>query len=528
MTRLPSVARDRYRERFEPEAEEALTEALTRGGRRTLVEVARRYPYTNAGIRAWFAVGDLELEFGNADACLAAWRRGEEQLAVLGEPVPVGALQRREAVADLVLDLESSVGDATLRGGMRLPGPDTGIGPLPMENSDRWVLADLDMEPFNGTRRTEFYNLFPMLAGDKLLVTSSLRLHCIDAFSSELLWTTDEPAGWEDLAKWTRKSLFEGIDRNLCLIAPAAGSGVAVAALQVPYANSEDHDYQGIDILKPIPERRLHAFDLETGEPLWNHAPPIDWDGEFGSYEQVMLVAAPPVVTGSRVIVPCYRMRGRILFQVACYDLRSGERLWSTPLVSGQSELNMFGRQTHEFCGAPVTVDGDGVFVLSQLGTIARVDLFTGRIVWESRYEQIDILRTTVGQQASVTWSGAMPHRSSRRTLWSQLRTTPTSSSESTSTMAPSCGRTTTTGSRPRLAAWTTIPSTACCLAPRTTPSTSGERWSPHSRSPADSTSKARHTSDACARTPSKHDGPFLFRVASRASRDRRSATMMF
>ena len=36
-------------------------------------------------------------------------------------------------------------------------------------------------------------------------------------------------------------------------------------------------------------------------------------------------MGAPPVVVGSRVIVPCYRMSGRIEYHVACYSLETGE-----------------------------------------------------------------------------------------------------------------------------------------------------------------------------------------------------------
>ncbi|MEM7308846.1 MAG: PQQ-binding-like beta-propeller repeat protein [Planctomycetota bacterium] len=410
LSELPSVARDRYRERFGPEADTAFAEARARADRKSLTEVARRFALTDAGVRAWFALGDLELELGNRSAALAAWEQARELLDTLGAGAPAGAEARWRA-AEALADADDDETDRWLRGGLALSGTGEGSGPVPQGNADHWVETELDFSPFHGTGRSERYNLFPVLAGDSLLVSSTLQLFCLDAFSSELRWASEPPDGWSNLADWKRNELFAAIDKELCLVAPAAGSGICVAPLQVPYANQEDHDYQGIEILKAIPERRLFAFDLATGEELWNHAPPLGWDGETGRYEERMLVAAPPTIRGSRVIVPCYRMAGRIDFQVACYDLRTGERLWSTGLVSGQRELNMFGRQTQEFCGAPVTVEGDGVYVLTQLGTIARLDLFSGRILWESRYEQIKIPKNRgwTTSDRDVVWRNAPP-----------------------------------------------------------------------------------------------------------------------
>ncbi len=412
---LPNEVRERYRERYADMARIAFDDARGKGDRKALGEVARRWPLTDAGIEAWWALGDLELELGNVEAARACWERGREALELCGLMPSPGAATRIKLAAAIgdgtaeVAAIENA--DVDSREGFTLPSPGGGPGPIPMKSSDRWELTNLDLGPFAKSGRHEKYNLFPVLADDRVLVSTTLRLLCYDAFSSELLWKSDEPRGWSEKTDWLRRDLFEAIDYDLNLLAPAAGGGVCVAALQIPYASQEDHDYQGIEILTPIPERRLYAFDLETGRELWNHAPPENWDSESGPYQERMLVGAAPVVAGSRVIVPCYRMRGRIDFHVACYDLTTGARLWSTGLVSGQRELNMFGRQTEEYCGAPVAIEGDRVFVLSQLGTVAALDLFSGRILWESRYEQIPIPKNRgwSNNKRNVVWKNAPP-----------------------------------------------------------------------------------------------------------------------
>ena len=72
---------------------------------------------------------------------------------------------------------------------------------------------------------------------------------------------------------------FEGIDRDGLLVAPAASGGIAVAALQIPVTQIGNTNFNGqIKITTVMPARRLFAFDLATGRPLWSHLPPPLWE----------------------------------------------------------------------------------------------------------------------------------------------------------------------------------------------------------------------------------------------------------
>jgi len=95
------------------------------------------------------------------------------------------------------------------------------------------------------------------------------------------------------------------------------------------------------------------------------------------------------VIRGPRVLVPMYRLRGRVEYHVACFELATGALSWSANLISGQRELNMFGRHVQEFSGPPLVVAGDRVIALTQLGTIAALDLYTGDVLWETLYNQL-------------------------------------------------------------------------------------------------------------------------------------------
>ena len=271
-----------------------------------------------------------------------------------------------------------------------------------------WERA-LDLGPFASPDRAR--NVFPVLAGDKLLVSTTLVVHAIDASSGEIAWQAGPPSGWDGLDAPARNDLFKGIAERI-LVAPAFGGNVVVAALQIPWAADPAEEWQGIKISVAIPERRLFAFELSTGKELWNHAPPTDWDGKSDDYAERMAVAGPPVVAGSRVLVPCVPCyeRANISYHVACYALETGALLWSTQVARGQKEHNMLGKLAEEFSAPPLVVDEgerphprpetlrsldagstDLIIAQTNLGSVVALDVESGRMAWVSDYEKISL-----------------------------------------------------------------------------------------------------------------------------------------
>lgn len=390
---LPDEARQRYVDRYGHESRAALERALGSGDRAALAEVARRYPLTEAAREAWWALGDLELELGQLGPARASWARAAALSEAAGAPLSEGAHARLAFVFPA-----EGVGT----GGANAP---TRAATPPGSDAQTWRVR-LDegygKNPFFATRgRGEQYNLLPVLADDTLFVCDSMTLRAYDAWTGRLRWASPEAPGWRDVDSGrvlnndgrplSRSDFFEAIDLDGTLVAPAVSGRVAVAALQIPVTHTGKSQYRRIRITTIIPDRRLFAFDRETGRELWNHMPPADWDGERGEFEDRMRVAGPPVIAGSRILVPCYRLQGRVDYHVACYDLWSGERLWSTGVISGQLPLNMFGRHAEEFAAAPLVVEGETVLALTQLGAIAALDLFSGDILWETLYDSIPL-----------------------------------------------------------------------------------------------------------------------------------------
>lgn len=436
---LPPQGRDLYQERFGGRAARALEAAIAAGDRARLVGVAHRWPATEEAVAAWWALGDMELELGNLEAGLFAWGRALGRTLGIPGSVAPSARPWREALAQLAqaqLAQGVGAGPAAARAAFALAlleggGQDLGLAPRPLFGSalsgggdygrlgrarDSWPrpheLAPGPQHPFLESQSLGKYALYPARLGDAIFYSTTRSLHAVGAFTGEELWRTPpDLLGWDSVV-WSALSGFgKAVSKEHALVAPAAAQGVVVAPLQIPLVFEPEDSYGDLEIIKVVPERRLFAFDAQSGERIWDTMPARDWDGESGSFSERMSIVGSPTVAGSRLLVPAAMLRGRIELHVGCFDLHTGDLLWSTPLLTGQRELNMFGRLVEEYSAPPVVVSGQRVVVLTQLGTIACLDLFTGETLWQSLYEQIPIQPGTYyndGNLAAV-WHNAPP-----------------------------------------------------------------------------------------------------------------------
>ncbi|TAJ01869.1 MAG: hypothetical protein EPO68_18485, partial [Planctomycetota bacterium] len=273
--------------------------------------------------------------------------------------------------------------------------------------------TDLGLGPYlRRSYSTDRYNLWPVAHGERVYASNGLELACFEAATGRAAWRSGEPRGWEDWRESERGSeFFGGADPEFAWIEPALGAGVAVAALQVPWRDQENDSFQHIRIMRPTPERRLFGFDAQSGERLWSHEPPRDWDGESGSFAERMRVAGPPLVDAGRVYAPFCRMRGRIEYHVGCFELDTGRLLWSTWVVSGQGELNMFNRYLREFCAAPLAWSEGRLIAQTNLGVVAALDPDTGEALWSASYDSIQqsAVRGMGEQRRPTVWRNAPP-----------------------------------------------------------------------------------------------------------------------
>ncbi len=279
------------------------------------------------------------------------------------------------------------------------------------QREQRKPLERLDLTPLTEKARKAGARLDPVAAGDMVLIGTTLRLFAFEARTGALAWATEPPAGWSELEKRMRDEFFGGIDWEHLWATPAASGSVAVSALQVPLGQP-DPDWQGIQTRETLPERRLFAFELATGRPLWDHAPPLDGELEHGPHEERMRVCGAPLVVGARVLVPCTGNGSSIDYHVSGYELASGALAWSTFVTRGQVDRNQFGYQVREFAAAPLVVAGQRVLAQTGLGTVAALDLASGRILWQTDYPALPFPKARDYPQTwarATVWRNAAP-----------------------------------------------------------------------------------------------------------------------
>lgn len=439
---LPAEGRAFYRRRYAERADRALERAIASGDRGALARIAQRWPITEAAPRAWWALGDLEVELGHTGDGLRAWARAaavgldqperrcktiEDWRALrtdvaAAESMPAGATARLDFAIEVLPEVGGAGTSAHETEATFVLGPATGVaadafgvrravtrpGDEAMAISGWARPYPLPYGPFREDAGCS--RIFPQRLGDLLFVNTSRSLHAINAFDGTEAWVFGEDRlDWNGVRNL--RDFGEAVDTDEHIVTVAASRGIVVAALQIPVVYERKDQYQDLQIIDVIPERRLIACDAQTGEVLWHTMPPEGWDGESGSFKDRMTVVGPPVAVGARVLVPMARLRGRIELHLGCLDLTDGSVLWSAPLVTGQRELNMFGRATKEFSAPPPLVVGDTVVMQTQLGLIAAVDLFTGETLWDTVYEQVRVHAPQYYQAGFIEsrWRNAPP-----------------------------------------------------------------------------------------------------------------------
>ncbi len=429
LSTAPPEAVGLYRQRHQAAAQRALVRALelaARGEHEALVQLARRWPLTQAAARAWLAVGDVEYEAGRPGLARAAWNRTARSLDPnqTSTDLPTEARQRTGedpiwAALDRRLSRWNPDSTVPTQRGLSAINGKPFVGRAFGNEPEGWPnRLPLPKNPFHPSREGRL-RFFPIRVENRLLVSTSRELFCLHAETGDLEWRSgrdplvEQLPGWNEIESnsYSNRRFSEAVDNRERIVSPAASQTTVVSTFQLPFEVEPEQDYNDLEIIQVLPERRLAAFDLETGERIWDHFPHGNWDGDSGSYAERFTIASPPLVVGSHVIVQCVRTRGRIELNVACYDLEDGHLVWKTPLITGQRELNMFGRALKEFVAPPV-VHADGrLYVQTQLGILAALDLFSGTPLWVTSYDQVEMTsgRWQQGGRMSTVWRNVPP-----------------------------------------------------------------------------------------------------------------------
>lgn len=241
------------------------------------------------------------------------------------------------------------------------------------ENSDDEVHASY-------RDRVRMVPAMPLVWRGLVLVNNGLSLTAVNLSSGSPAWRHETRQTW---AEWR--------DHFGAAHTPSAADGLVYAALATR-AEKGDLDFErhfsGHTIVYAMPHRVLHAFDERSGEVVWSHETGRLAGRPDAAEIEKESVASPPLVVGDDVIVTAWTYEGIYDLRLVCYDRRTGATRWRTTVVSGQQEMNLFGRPVKELFTGPLAELNGRIYFATGLGVAAAVEREDGRIAWLSAYEQ--------------------------------------------------------------------------------------------------------------------------------------------
>lgn len=215
----------------------------------------------------------------------------------------------------------------------------------------------------------------PVVYDGQVFVPSADQLHTIDL-------ATGRPR--RPLRRLPTRQIYPDDDNDKVQYGACVGQGTLVAPLVESV--QRDQSFRGIPIKVRIPRRKLCAFNLEDWRWSWDHAVTL----EGTPYESWSFPTTPTAHEG-RVYATAWSIEGYVNSNVACFDLSTGRPLWGALIASGQVEQTMFGEQASEPLCTPLALVDGVLYVVSQIGCVAALDADTGRLMWITEYDTIQV-----------------------------------------------------------------------------------------------------------------------------------------
>lgn len=235
--------------------------------------------------------------------------------------------------------------------------------------------------------------IMPTVVGDTVIVNNGSEITGFDRFTLATLWTIRPGAlGRLDRREYNRTGPpLSRLEDNAWIV---VNSNVGVASTGYVTESGREGD------------RRLHAFDISSGRPLWS-IDPASLDRRLEGCS----VRGEPVVSEGMLIVPMRRnssvrrVSGSILVGM---DLWTGELRWIRPLCS--VGVPSFSRSTR---AAERCVVHEGVvYRADSLGVIGAVEAESGRPVWVRRAQpptDARIFSALSLQTPNQPWASSQP-----------------------------------------------------------------------------------------------------------------------
>ncbi len=387
-----------YRQEFESRASSVIGRAMEMMDPLALLRVADLYPLTRHRMEALIAAGDLFLERDQSAMAVAAWDlvTSEVQTGLVpdpGDPDLLHSLLTRRWIALSRNDDQEQVEALEVEAqklGVELPegpiaGGSSGSQIVPENPIEQGVVAWKTHNYYShvavgkGRGRSYFPNLTdsiltPCFSKDWVAIATSKRLLRYDLRTGKLIANSN---------LHSRAPYFEEQDPDVRLWA-VTDDNLLLAAYVAEASRRED--YLGFDIQVSLPSRGMKCWDVGgDGRLLWDTA-------DRGSGDDLLRTSSfnsPPVLKDGKIWALGWRKSGYIDVTLWCLDARTGEKIWSRPIVGNQVELTMFGEPAREPILGSVLVEDNFVYCCTNMGAIAALRAWDGQVQWIAEYERI-------------------------------------------------------------------------------------------------------------------------------------------
>lgn len=414
-----------YRRRFEADAEEERKRA---GSAEELREVARRYPFCDAGERAAAAAAARFAEAGRKEEAAGVLREMFRRNPFARSPVAIAlaaglfaetgrfregrALRKRcreetiesplrrggtrvelsrildeaehretapPAASAFDPDWPAFGGDA---GGARAFGQDLRPTPSSAWNGDLPEPAYGEDDRWGGEVRLAA-SVFPAVVDGVLYAANGVSVRAWN------LMTGAEPVKLWGIGPVRPPAALVFEERIAHSVTVHAGR-VYASLVSTILAGESRLSY--LQVTYPLPKRSLLCLDADTGRLLWK----IGGGDPSARLSGLSFPAAPAAADGRLYVAATEQMHGTDPFRhyLLCLDAATGDVRWKTFVASGGTEINLFGNSIRESVPSRVSLRDGRVFVCTNHGAIACLDANTGEIEWVVRYEQIPVRPT--------------------------------------------------------------------------------------------------------------------------------------
>ncbi len=226
----------------------------------------------------------------------------------------------------------------------------------------------LDGLALSGSENAHVPTIFPVVVGDLVYLQSHRDIAAIHRNSGAAAWVlrSEEPDG--------EASPYMD-DKPLGGESPVVDEGRLFAALP-----TNDNTYYDYETARTVHE--LVALDALTGTVLWRVTQKaVDAQGTATAYDSA------PVARNGRVYIVSRRRRsfGFEDCYLDAYRATDGKLLFRTHLASASTSALGVRGATRSIAA----LQGDSVYVCTNLGTIAAVEAYTGGVRWLHLYERV-------------------------------------------------------------------------------------------------------------------------------------------